>query len=104
MKKVIYGIALAFGLTIVAGATTHVQAQTSNVTVKEKTGWSHRKKGAVIGAGAGAVTGALVSKHHAKGAIIGGAVGAGAGYLYGRHHDKKDPAYANRKIYKYKKD
>ena len=43
----------------------------------------------MIGAAAGAGTGAIVSKKKGKGALIGGAVGAGAGYLYGRHKDKK---------------
>ncbi len=52
---------------------------------------SHKKKGTLIGAGAGAATGAVISKNRSKGAVIGGAVGAGAGYLHGRHKDKKDP-------------
>ena len=51
--------------------------------------WSHRKKDAVIGAGAGAVTGALISHDKSKGAIIGGVVGGTAGYLHGRHKDKQ---------------
>ncbi len=47
-------------------------------------------KGAVIGAAAGALTGAAVSKNdRAKGAIVGGAVGAGAGALTGAAIDKK---------------
>ena len=47
-------------------------------------------KGAVIGAAAGALTGAAVSNNdRAKGAIIGGAVGAGAGALTGVAIDKK---------------
>jgi len=89
MKKFFYLMSMAFTLTMVSGAFSKASAQT--VTHETKTGWSHKKKGAVIGAGAGAVTGAVVSKHHAKGAVIGGAVGAGAGYLYGRHKDKKNP-------------
>jgi hypothetical protein len=52
--------------------------------------WSHRKKGAVIGAGAGALSGALLNhEHRAGGALVGGAVGAGVGYLIGRHADRK---------------
>lgn len=52
---------------------------------------SHKKKGALIGAGAGAATGAVISKDKSKGAIIGGTVGAGAGYIHGSHKDKQDP-------------
>lgn len=55
----------------------------------EKHGWSAAAKGAVIGAGAGAVTGILVDKKDARGAIIGGVVGAGTGYVIGRGKDKK---------------
>jgi hypothetical protein len=56
----------------------------------KKKGWSKAAKGTVIGAGSGAVVGAVVSKKKGKGAIIGGAVGAGAGYIIGRSKDKKD--------------
>lgn len=56
----------------------------------QKKGWSKAAKGAVIGAGSGAVVGAAVSKKKGKGAIIGGVVGAGAGYIIGRNKDKKD--------------
>ena len=52
--------------------------------------WSKAAKGTAIGAGGGALVGALVSKKKGKGAIIGGVVGAGAGYILGRHKDKKD--------------
>jgi hypothetical protein len=44
----------------------------------------------VIGAGAGAVTGAIISKKKGKGAVIGGLIGAGGGYIIGRKEDKKD--------------
>jgi hypothetical protein len=55
----------------------------------QKKGWSSAAKGAVIGAGAGAVTGILVDKKNARGAIIGGVVGAGTGYAIGRAKDRK---------------
>lgn len=87
MKKIFYVAAMAFGLML--GSVT---ADAQTVTHETKTGWSKKKKGAVIGAGVGAATGAIVSKKRVKGAIIGGAVGAGAGYLYGRHKQKKDPS------------
>lgn len=56
------------------------------VTAEQKRkGWSGTAKGAVIGAGAGAITGAAVSKKKGQGAIIGGlagaAVGAGTGAI-----------------------
>ncbi|HEX8561581.1 MAG TPA: YMGG-like glycine zipper-containing protein [Flavobacterium sp.] len=42
--------------------------------------WSATAKGAVIGAGVGAVSGAIIDKDKpAKGALIGGLIGAGAG-------------------------
>lgn len=46
---------------------------------QEKKGWSGAAKGAVIGAGVGAITGAAVSKKKGEGAIIGGLAGAGVG-------------------------
>ena len=49
--------------------------------------WSRKGKGTAIGAGTGAVVGAVAGG--GKGAIIGGAAGAGAGYLIGRHKDRK---------------
>ena len=97
MKKLIWLLSVSFFLTIIPGTFNKLSAQT---TVKVKNGWSHKKKDAVIGAGAGAVTGAVVSKNHAKGAIIGGAVGAGAGYMLGRHQDKRHPV--TKRIYKRK--
>ena len=74
MKRFFLIVAMAFCLTMVSGAFIEIKAQRT-VVVEHKKGWSHRKKYGVIGAGAGAVTGALVSKHHARGALIGGAVG-----------------------------
>src|SRR5256885_10864694 len=99
MKKILLITALAFGMTTVSGDYMETQAQTKSV-VKSKRPWSHRKKDAVIGAGAGAVTGAVISKHHAKGAVIGGVLGGAGGYLLGRHKDKRSPA--PRRIYKTK--
>ncbi|HVI48668.1 MAG TPA: hypothetical protein VM802_27615 [Chitinophaga sp.] len=53
--------------------------------------WSHTAKGAVVGAGAGAITGALVNKNHAAGAVIGTLIGAGVGAGTGAivDHEKK---------------
>ncbi|RYD56793.1 MAG: glycine zipper family protein [Sphingobacteriales bacterium] len=58
-------------------------------TANEKKGWSAKAKGAVIGAGVGAVTGAMVSEKKGKGAIIGGVLGAGAGVGVGAVIDNK---------------
>ncbi|HEU0065132.1 MAG TPA: YMGG-like glycine zipper-containing protein, partial [Flavisolibacter sp.] len=60
--------------------------------------WSPKAKNAVIGAGAGAVIGALVDKkNRGAGALIGGALGGGVGYLYGRHrvHEMAEDRRAN---------
>jgi hypothetical protein len=89
MKKIMMMLGLAIGLTVAAGSFTEAAAQT------QKKGWSHKKKYAVVGAGAGAATGAIVSKKKGKGALIGGAVGAGSGYLLGRHKDKKAARKSN---------
>ena len=60
-------------------------------TAPEKRGWSAKAKGAVIGAGTGAVTGAVINKRdRAKGAIIGGVLGAGAGTGVGAIIDRKN--------------
>ncbi len=83
MKKIIGLLSLCCCL-----AVTTTSAQT---TVETKTGWSQKKKSAVIGAAVGAGTGAIVSKRKGRGALIGGAVGAGAGYAYGSHRQKTHP-------------
>jgi YMGG-like Gly-zipper len=59
-----------------------------------KKGWSKAAKGTVIGAGTGAVAGAIINKkNRGVGAVIGGILGAGAGYGIGRSMDKKDGRY-----------
>jgi hypothetical protein len=57
---------------------------------KKKEGWSEAAKGTAVGAGSGAVLGAIISKKKGKGAIIGGVVGAAGGYVLGRSKDKKE--------------
>lgn len=59
----------------------------------QKKGWSKAAKGTAIGAGSGAVLGAIVSKKKGKGAVIGGIIGAAGGYAVGRSQDKKDGRY-----------
>lgn len=67
-----------------SGTTT----TTASTTTKKK-GWSNRAKGAAIGAGSGAILGAVVSKNKAAGAVLGGLIGAGAGYAVGNEIDRK---------------
>ena len=52
---------------------------TTTQAAPKRKGWSNTAKGAVIGAGVGAATGAIVSKKKGTGAIIGGLAGAGVG-------------------------
>lgn len=63
--------------------------ETGVATGKKKEGWSNTAKGTAIGAGTGAVAGAIISRKKGKGALIGGIVGAGAGYVIGKRKDKK---------------
>ena len=65
----------------------HQNTITQTTTGRKK--WSRAAKGAVIGAGVGAVTGALVDKKHGEGAIIGGLAGAGLGAGTGAILDDK---------------
>jgi len=58
----------------------------------KKKGWNNATKGAVIGAGAGAIGGAILSKKKGLGAVIGGVVGAAGGYIIGKNMDKKNMA------------
>lgn len=62
----------------------------TNTTTTKKKGWSAKAKGAVIGGAAGAVGGALISKHKGTGAVIGGVAGAAGGYIIGNEVDKKN--------------
>lgn len=77
----------------VASANSRNTAATTTTQTKKK-GWSSTAKGAVIGAGAGAITGAAVSKKKGQGAIIGGlagaAVGAGTGAIIDGSKKKKE--------------
>ncbi|MDB5231901.1 MAG: glycine zipper protein [Chitinophagaceae bacterium] len=62
--------------------------------IPQKKGWSKAAKGAAIGGGAGAVIGAVVSKHNrVLGGAIGAILGGGGGYVLGRSADKKDGRY-----------
>jgi hypothetical protein len=74
-------------------STGSTSAGQGTAQTTKKKGWSNAAKGTVIGAGSGAVLGAIVSKKKGKGAIIGGILGAGGGYVLGRMKDKKVGRY-----------
>lgn len=65
----------------------HDQAPAAAAPQRKK--WSGAAKGAVIGAGVGAVTGAIISKKKGEGAIIGGLAGAAVGAGTGAVIDDK---------------
>ncbi len=77
-------VALESKKTVVVNNSTTTQSTTT-----KKKGWSNAAKGAVIGAGVGAATGAIVSKKKGTGAIIGGLAGAGVGAGTGAIIDSK---------------
>ncbi|MGC4040003.1 MAG: glycine zipper family protein [Flavobacterium sp.] len=66
-----------------------VNQQAPAAAAPQRKKWSGAAKGAVIGAGVGAVTGAIVSKKKGEGAIIGGLAGAGVGAGTGAIIDDK---------------
>ena len=63
---------------------------TTTTTTTRKKGWSSTAKGAVIGAGVGGITGAMIDKKKGRGAVVGGLIGAGAGAGVGAIIDKKE--------------
>ncbi len=63
-----------------SGSSTTTTTTTTTPDGKQKEGMGNVTKGALIGAGVGAITGAAVSKDQkGKGALIGAGVGAAAG-------------------------
>lgn len=67
-----------------SGSTQYVQSNSARsepapATEQKRKGWSGAAKGAVIGAGVGAVSGAMIDEKKGRGAIIGGVAGAGIG-------------------------
>jgi len=72
-----------------SGSTAGTETVSTPVPEKKK-GWSKAAKGTAIGAGTGAVAGAIISKKKGVGAVIGGVVGGAGGYIIGRKKDKKD--------------
>jgi hypothetical protein len=86
-----------------SGASTSSQnagdinnSSTGSEEQKKKKGMSDPVKGALIGAGVGAVSGAIIDKdHRGAGAAIGGVLGAGAGAGAGAIIDKKKAENSN---------
>ena len=68
---------------------TVVVNNTTTQAAPRRKGMSNTAKGALIGAGVGAATGAIVSKKKGTGAIIGGLAGAGVGAGTGAIIDEK---------------
>jgi hypothetical protein len=81
----------ALTVTKVEKEVIYVNNNTAQPVVQKRKGMSNTAKGALIGAGVGAATGAVVSKKKGTGAVIGGlagaAVGAGTGAII---DDKKN--------------
>lgn len=63
----------------ISSRTTTPSTPVSYASSKKKKKMGNVAKGAIIGAGVGAITGAVVSKKKGQGAIVGGVLGAGAG-------------------------
>lgn len=71
-------------------STTGTQQTTTAAETKKKKTLSNPVKGALIGTGAGIITGAVVDKkHRGQGAIIGGILGAAAGATTGTVIDQR---------------
>ena len=80
VRKTSYVLSLV--LILLFAARPEAQAQKKKL--------SPQAKGTIIGAGAGALGGALINKRNrAAGGVIGGVIGAGAGYAVGKHVDNK---------------
>ena len=71
----------------------YINNNTAQPVMQKRKGMSNTAKGALIGAGVGAATGAVVSKKKGTGAVIGGlagaAVGAGTGAIIDDKKNKK---------------
>jgi phage tail tape-measure protein len=88
MKKIIAALGLA---TVLVASSVSADAQYYSTT-QTRPAWSHRATGAAVGAGSGAIIGAILNKQDpAAGAAIGTLIGAGAGYLIGQREDRVNP-------------
>jgi uncharacterized protein YcfJ len=71
-----------------SGTYSSAPVYSAPAPARQPTVVKHTKRDAAIGAGAGAVIGAVTSKNKVKGAIIGGAAGAILGGIIGNNVDK----------------
>ncbi len=71
------------------GTETSTEPVATTTQTEKKKGWSSAAKGAAIGAGAGAIGGAIIAKKKGLGAVVGGVVGAAGGYIIGKDMDKR---------------
>lgn len=75
---------------IIPTANTSTVIHASPEQEQQKKGWSDAAKGTAIGAGVGAIGGALIDKDKpVRGAAIGAAIGGGSGYAIGRKSDRE---------------
>jgi len=82
-----------------SGASSNSSA--TPAPVQKDKGWSHAAKATAVGAGSGAIIGAVVNKdNRVGGALIGSVIGAGTGYLIGRAKDRKTGRVARAKARK----
>jgi YMGG-like Gly-zipper len=101
MKKIFYSIAILVG--VFSASATYAQD-----------GYYHRNstlfnrpvcpeaKSAVIGAGGGAILGAIISRDHGQGALLGAILGGASGYLYEKEKEKSyDYPYRDGRNYGY---
>jgi hypothetical protein len=74
--------------TSTRSSSSRASAPVYSAPAPQQTVVKHTKRDAAIGAGAGAVIGAVTSRNKVKGAIIGGAAGAILGGVIGNNVDK----------------
>jgi hypothetical protein len=74
--------------TTTRSSSSRASAPVYSAPAPQQTVVKHTKRDAAIGAGAGAVIGAVTSRNKVKGAIIGGAAGAILGGVIGNNVDK----------------
>lgn len=89
MKRIL-GV-LAVAAVMMTASVTEASAQGYTV-VQQRQAWSQRATGAVVGAGSGAILGAVINRNDpGQGAAIGAVIGAGLGYIVGNNEDRRNP-------------
>lgn len=89
MKRILGVLAVAAVMMTASVTKTNAQGYTE---VQQRKAWSQRATGAVVGAGSGAILGAVINRNApGQGAAIGAVLGAGLGYIVGNNEDKMNP-------------